>query len=137
MREAGFSLPAITEFIKQTIPNRQDFLDGVRNVLYHNFPCKDVQVADEEPGNLKIVDHITQTNKTLAAIYELAVLKNPDGTLRRNERIQSIVSLNLDSILEAYDKARKSLVSRSQSRCLHTVESAAETRLVRVQTHNQ
>src|SRR5690348_10169115 len=40
--EAGYSLPAITEFIKINSGER-GFLERVRKALYQEFPCNDVK----------------------------------------------------------------------------------------------
>jgi hypothetical protein len=92
LRAAGFSLPAITEYVKiRGFPDRRDFLEAVREALYRDFPCKDVLKAHSQDGAAKITSHIGSKNKTLAAVYDLAVRKDHAGKLSPNPRVSCIV----------------------------------------------
>src|SRR3954464_2598444 len=96
--------------------------------LYRDFPCKDIQKTYEAEGAHAIVDHVIEDNKTLAAIYDLAVITDSAGKLMSNPRISCIVNLNLDSLLEAYDSAKNCLNKHRRARCLHTVENSGVNR---------
>jgi hypothetical protein len=129
LRSAGFSLPTMTEFIKAKTSADVNFLEAVREMLYKDFPCKAVRITNEAEGARQVVAHVESDNATLAAIYNLAVVRNPTGKLVPNPRVLSIVNFNLDSLLEAYDTARNLLNPIRGRRCLHTIENPAATRI--------
>src|SRR4051794_11216692 len=88
------------------------------------FPARTFKKTYEAEGAHAIVDHVIEDNKTLAAIYDLAVITDSAGKLMSNPRISCIVNLNLDSLLEAYDSAKNCLNKHRRARRLHTVENS-------------
>ena len=127
LRQAGFSLPTITEFIKRKI-DAGLFISALRECLYREFKFRDVERIDDGTAG-RFVEDTDKCNPTLVAVYNLAVLDRPDG-LTANPKVHAIVNFNLDALLEQYDKARHLVKGLpGKRRCIHTIESPSHDRI--------
>jgi hypothetical protein len=129
LRDQGFTLPTITEFIEQQMQDQGKFLALLRKCLYRDFPFNQVKSIASKAN--EFLEHTRTKNPTLEAVYNLAVheQRTETGTKRlANRNVHAIVSLNLDELLEAYDIACKSKAGRDAHRCLHTIESPSHDR---------
>ena len=130
LTQAGFSLATITQYVKNKLSDDKKFLKAVKSAIYSDFPCRDVPTVYNEPGLSRVLEHVSEDNETLAAIYGLAT--TPDHRrLIPNPRVTTIINFNLDSLLEAHDTANCcALGAGTKERCFHKIESAATSRIV-------
>ena len=134
LHKKGYSLPAITEFIQQTV-DKQRFIATLRNCLYQKFPFKGRKMDEDIGAARGFLDHTEKSNPTLAAVAKLLA----SDELAANPNIHSVVNFNLDSLVESYDKAQHKVkevkgrythkAKEVKGRYTHTIESSAHTRI--------
>ncbi len=138
LSKAGYSFPAIASILKQqwlkkrkdrNTPERADtrkpeleFAEIVRETLYQNFPFFPDGI--DKSNRRELVREIQQKNRTLRAVASLCAVKPAAASVfERNPRIHSIITFNLDAVLQAY------VYARYEKRLLRTVERPSAGRL--------
>ena len=133
----NLSLTAVASLLEEQCGNRHDFVEAVRDALYADFPFKNRKVDKYTSGEFvrfirkgEVKDEFRKpgvkyrSNPTLRAIGALCTVrkmeKNRRGRLTprnfANPRVQGIVTLNMDALLQTYISAF------STKRLIRTVE---------------
>lgn len=103
-RSQGYSLPAIASILENACGERSALVKQVRISLYRHF------TARTKP---EIVGHIQQDNSTLRAVAALCAIWS-GSRYYPNPRLKSVVTFNLDTLLEVFTEARfKTTILRS------------------------
>ena len=104
LQKHGLSLPAIASLLEEHSPSRKEFVEQVRDALYHGFPFYPDGV-DESNGR-EFVDYF-EKNVTLRTVAALCAVRNSDNAAySANPRIHAVVTLNIDGLLQEYVEAR-------------------------------
>ena len=121
LRQVGYDLPAIAGMIQDSTPVDQKYSELVRQALYENFPF--FQRGIDKANRDEFIDYVQSCNPTMRAVASLCA--RGDGSGKRyaiNPLIHGVVTLNVDSVLQAYAYARY------KARLLRTVgRPASET----------
>jgi SIR2-like protein len=116
--DRGVSLPVMASLLEERCSGREEFIERVREVLYRDFPFFPNGIP--KPEAEQFVRHIKETNPTLHAIGSLCAIRDERTAMyRTNPRVASIVTFNLDSLLQAYTRRRFG------TRLLRTIERAS------------
>ena len=130
LKKQAYSLTMIASFIQKTINDEKLFVKVLRESLYRDFPLWGQRITTDNASHM--VEHTRAHNPTLKAVYDLAV--DAEGEkIHPNPHVHAIVNLNLDGLLEAYDKAFhlvRGFAAGPKHRCLRTVERPSSTKLV-------
>lgn len=114
LRDLGYGLPAIAGMIQNSSPIDQKYSELVRQALYEAFPF--FQRGIDKDNRSEFLEYVQARNSTMRAIASLCAWKRPDDKKYSiNPLIHSIVTLNVDSVLQAY------AYSRYRTRLLRTV----------------
>lgn len=122
---SGFDAIAVASVLRQHCVDAGEFAEHVRQALYRDFDFPDIL----HPGNREsFARHVRATNPTLHAVGTFCAVRTGD-TFQPNSRVNAVVTLNMDALLQMYTR------SRFSRRILRTVERAsasASSKLVNV-----
>ena len=114
-REFGLSLPVIASIIKERAGSRTDFVERVRDALYCDFPFYRTRI--EGAARRSFCSHVQDNNTTLRAVSAFCVTAGEQGRFSPNRKVRAVISLNIDHLLQVYERARY------RNRLLRTIES--------------
>lgn len=121
LKTHGFSLPVIASLLEEHSSDRSEFIKRVREMLYRDLPYFPEGIT--KSNRRKFVQDIQDTNPTLHSIARLCAIARENGrTYGPNQRIQAIVTFNLDALLQAY------VYARYEKRLLRTIERPSASR---------
>jgi len=122
LKTLGYDLPAIAGMIQNACPIDQKYSELVREALYEDFPF--FQRGVDKTNRDEFLQYVQTRNPTMRAVASLCVRAEADGkSYSINPLIHNIVTLNVDSVLQAYAFARY------KTRLLRTVgRPSTETR---------
>jgi SIR2-like protein len=115
--EQRWSLPVIASILEESFADRSAFVEQLRRALYRDFPYFRVGVTGA--NRQEFVRWIKARNPTLHALAALCALPDGRGSFEANRRIRSIVTFNMDALLQSY------VAARFDERLLRTVERAS------------
>ena len=105
LRELGYGLPAIAGMIQNSSPIDQRYPELVRHTLYEAFPF--FQRGIDKENRAEFLEYVQTCNSTMRAVASLCAWKSPDDKKYSiNPLVHGIVTLNVDSVLQAYAYAR-------------------------------
>ena len=130
LRELGYDLPAIAGMIQNSSPSDQKYSELVREALYEEFPF--FQGGIDKNNRDEFILYVQTRNPTMRAVASLCARGDAEGKhYTINPLIHGVVTLNVDSVLQAFSYARY------KARLLHTVgRPAAETRPDKINTYH-
>ena len=110
-------LPVIASVLEGRCGSRPEFVERVRDALYHDFPYfqRRYNVAHRD----RLVDHVLKKNPTLRAVAAMCATRDTPAEFSRNPHVRSIVTFNLDSVLQVY------IGERYGKRLLRTIDRAS------------
>jgi hypothetical protein len=114
--DAGYDATVLATILRRQVGSDADFANLVRQALYRDFPFKQ---AVGKANHTRFAKHIRDTNATLHAVGTMCGIRVDARRFRSNPRIRSVMTLNIDALLEMYTRAR------FRGRVLRTVERAA------------
>jgi SIR2-like protein len=114
----GVPLPVIASVLEERSGEREAFVERVREALYHDFRFFPEGVT---PANRpEFLEHMRHSNPTLCAVAAMCASPCARGSgFAVNARIHSVVTFNLDYLMQAYVRARYG------ARLLRTIERSS------------
>jgi len=118
LEENDFPLPVIASLLQKHCPEKDEFIERVREALYRDFDF--FRKVSGKATHGEFVRFIRKNNSTLRAVASLCAIKESGKRIfSPNPHIHAIVTFNFDPMLQGY------VYGRYRKRLLRTVERAS------------